>query len=113
MPAITDDMVQAAFDRLRDSAGPAAKAKAERLYIEAFIPAKKNLLMKEIDETVFGMTVAAQERDAMAHPDYIEQLGALRIAVYNDELLRNQRDNDKALIEAWRTQEATMRAARI
>lgn len=108
---ISDAQVEAAFDTLQATIETAAKARAERLWIEKFLDHKIALLMKEHD--VFDLAVNAQEREAKADPEYALLLEGFKAAVFFDERERNTRDTAKSLIDAWRTQSATDRAARV
>lgn len=75
-----------------------AKAKANRVFIENFLRSKKSLLMQKSDSTV----MAAQERDAYAHPDYISLLEGLRAATEVEETLKWQLTAAQARIEIWK-----------
>lgn len=83
-----------------------AKAKAARVYIENFLRTKKALLMQssKVD------TMAAQERDAYAHPEYSELLAGLRDAVEREEALKWKLIAAQARVDVWRTNEANARA---
>tara|TARA_R100001509_G_C4831315_1_gene203386 strand:- start:83 stop:406 length:324 start_codon:yes stop_codon:yes gene_type:complete len=106
---ISDEDVEKAIDYLRDNAENAAKARAERIYMDEFRKSLKALIMKEhIDATV-----SAQEREAYADPRYQTHLEALRQAVYRDEKARFMRIAAEAKIEAWRTSSANQRAISI
>ena len=106
---ISDEDVEKAIDYLRDNAEAAAKARAERIYMDEFRKSLKALIMKEhIDATV-----SAQEREAYADPRYQTHLEALRQAVYRDEKARFMRVAAEAKIEAWRTSSANRRAISI
>ena len=106
---ISDEDVEKAIDYLRDNAEAAAKARAERIYMDEFRKSLKALIMKEhIDATV-----SAQEREAYADPRYQTHLEALRQAVYRDEKARFMRVAAEAKIEAWRTSSANQRAISI
>lgn len=106
---ISDEDVEKAIDYLRDNADNAAKARAERIYMEEFRKSLKALIMKDhIDATV-----SAQEREAYADPRYQTHLEALRQAVYRDEKARFMRIAAEAKIEAWRTSSANQRAISI
>ena len=59
------------------------------------------------------LPISGQEREAYAHPDYINHLKALHTAVYNVEKLRFEKVHHEAKIEAWRTQQANIRAIKI
>ena len=85
-----------------------AKAKSERIYIEEFRKSKKALLMQQAQ--VKGVeTMAAQERDAYANPEYIELLVGLKEAVEVEEKLRWQLIAAQMKIDIWRSQEASNR----
>jgi hypothetical protein len=82
-----------------------AKAKAERSYIEEFRKSKKSLLMKDSGQNA----IAAQEREAYSHADYLELLEGLKAAIEIEETLRWQLIGAQARIEIWRTQSANNR----
>lgn len=105
---ISEDEVDKALDYLRDNATAAAQARASRVYLEEYRKTKKAILMKAQDG---GMPISAQEREAYAHPEYDELLKALRDAVFEDEKHRFLMSAAQAKIEAWRTQESSIRAA--
>ena len=85
-----------------------AQAKADRTYLEEFRKSKKAILMKEAE--VYGhKTAAAQEREAYAHPEYVELLHGLRDAVAAEEELRWGLVAAQARIDVWRSQEASAR----
>ncbi len=96
---ITDEEISKALDYLRDSAPKAAKARAERIYVEEYRKTMKAQLMKEHA----GEALGAQEREAYADPRYLEHLQAIREAVREDEHLRFMRVAAEAKIEAWRS----------
>ena len=83
-----------------------AQAKAERTYLEEYRKSKKALLMSAHNEKPIG----AQEREAYAHPEYIELLQGLRVAVEAEELLKWQMVAAQTRVEVWRSQEASNRA---
>jgi hypothetical protein len=83
-----------------------AKARAERTYIEEYRKSLKAILMKRSGEKV----IAAQERDAYAHDEYLQLLDGLRAAVEIEEKLRWDLIGAQARIEIWRSMEATNRA---
>lgn len=102
---ITDDDVQKALDRLRFQAGNAAKAKAERIYLEAFSKSiKANVMQRHLE-----MPVSAQEREAYSSEEYRKHLLVMRDAIEKDELCRWQMISAQAVIEAWRTASANQR----
>lgn len=98
-----------ALDFIRDNAPLYAKAKAERIYLEEFRKSKKALLMRaaEIDG---HKSAVAQEREAYAHPEYMQLLEALQLAVEEEEKFRWMFVGAQAKVEVWRTIEANRRA---
>ena len=67
---------------------------------------EKALLMQTSLETA----VTAQERDAYAHPEYLQLLAGLREAVEQEESLRWKLIAAQAKIEVWRTESVNARA---
>jgi hypothetical protein len=82
-----------------------AKARAERTYIEEYRKSLKAILMKRSGEKV----IAAQERDAYAHPEYTQLLDGLREAVEIEEKLRWDLIGAQARVEIFKVQEYTKR----
>ena len=105
---ISDDEVQAALDYLRDYADKAAQATAHRKHCEEFRKAKLAMLASGLDGSE-----AARDRQAHAHPEYIEFLEGYKEAVRQDEMHRHRRKRAELTIEAWRTQTATQRAMKL
>jgi hypothetical protein len=106
---ITETEIEKALDYLRDNADAAARARAERIYMEEYRKVVKAQLMKEHD----GIPISAQEREAYADPNYAAHLDALREAVFQDEKHRFLLEAAKAKCDAWRTQSATERAMKL
>lgn len=102
---LTDEDVERALDRLRFQAGNAAKAKADRIYLEEFRKViKANVMQKHLD-----MPVSAQEREAYGSQEYAKHLMVMRDAIEKDETMRWQMIAAQAVIEAWRTNSANQR----
>lgn len=95
-----------AVDYILANSAKFADAKANRVYIEEFRKSKKALLMNESTES----TVNAREQFAYSHPDYIQLLEGLKVAVGIEESLKWQMEAARLRIEIWRTQEASNRA---
>ncbi len=111
---ITDDEAEKVAWEMRESAEADGLKRANRVHLEQFLKSKKALLMKKHEALAFGgMSIATQEREALADPEYLELLDGLHVAVFADEKARNARDAGKAFLDAWRTQQATERAAQI
>jgi hypothetical protein len=85
-----------------------AQARADRTYLEEFRKSQRALLMKDA-EVEGHKTSAAQEREAYAHPTYMELLRGLREAVAVEEELRWGLVAAQARIDVWRSQEASAR----
>ena len=64
------------------------------------------MLMKRSMEN----SVNAQEREAYAHEEYTAHLKAIQEAVENEEYLRWKLVAAEAMVEVWRSQEASKRA---
>jgi len=94
-----------AVDFLLRNARKFSKAKAERVYLEEFRKSKVALLMKQSHEK----TLAGQERDALAHPEYAELLEGIKESVKIEEELRWHMVAAQARIDIYRSQEATAR----
>lgn len=110
MPAfITDAEVEKALDWLRDNALPAAKARAERCYLEDYLKVIKARIMKEHA----GKSGIEQEREAYSDSRYLQHLECIRQAVEEDEKMKFLRGAAEAKIEAWRTMAATERAMKL
>jgi hypothetical protein len=102
---ISDDEIEKALDYLRDNALSAAKARAERLYMEEYRKTVKAELMSQSNLEAIG----AQERFAYAHDEYKGHLDAMRTAIELDERHRFLLRAAEAKIEAWRSEQANQR----
>jgi len=60
-------------------------------------------------QTSLETAVTAQERDAYAHPEYLQLLAGLREAVEQEESLRWKLIAAQAKIEVWRTESVNNR----
>lgn len=97
-----------AAETIRDKAPAYGEAKAQRVYLEEFKRSKRALLMK--DAMLLGeKAVNAQERDALADPEYLQLLKGLAVAIEREETLRWQIEAAKLDIEIWRTRQASER----
>lgn len=94
-----------AVDFIIQNAPLFAQARGERIYLEEFRKSKKAMLMKESGEPSIG----AQEREAYAHAEYVQQLEGLKEAVVREETIRWQLVAAQARVEIWRSQEASNR----
>lgn len=104
---ISDESVERTLDWLHETADAAAKARANRTYLEEYRKSLKALLMAKHKDKPIG----AQEREAYADPEYIAHLEVIRAAVEEDERFRWQYVAAQAKFDAWRSFQATARTA--
>lgn len=102
------DPLERRLQELRDLADEFAEAESKRVYLEAFKHSKLAILMKEFEGRY--STVAAQEREARAHPEYLELLEGLREATHIAERARWHLRIAERGSSLYQTQEATKRA---
>ena len=103
---ISDDTVDKALEWLSQNAKKAAKARAERIFLEGYT---KHLVAK-LARASEASSVSGKEQEAYASHEYLEHLEAIRIAVEVDEYMRWQLTNAEAKIEVFRTLQANARA---
>jgi len=105
-----NETLERRLTELREQAKIYAKAKAEQVYLEHFRKSKLAILMKQLAKEQRLETVNAQEREALAHPDYLQVLEGLKeateIAEREGWLLKIAMQGSSL----WQTQEATKRA---
>ena len=87
-----------AIDYMTKYAPEYAQAKADRVFIENYLRTLKSRLMTEESGTL-----GAKEAYAYAHPQYIELLEGLRVAVEEEDNLRWMLEAAKLKIEIWKT----------
>lgn len=97
---------QSAVDYMLRTAPRYAKAKAKRMYLEEFRKSKKALLMQQSGVK----TVSDRETYAYSHPEYIQILEGIEVAVEAEITLQWKLKAAELEIEVWRTQEASARA---
>lgn len=102
---ITQENAEAASEFIRDNSNRIGKAKAERIYLEEFRKSKKALLYNQAPEG----SIADRENYAYAHPEYLQVLEALKVAVQEEESLRWLMIAAQVRIELWRTRSANDR----
>lgn len=106
---VTDLQAENALEYLRLNAAKAARAKAERVYMEEFRKTvKSNQMQLHLDKPI-----AAQEREAYASKDYKQHLETMRAAIEADEYNRWGMVAAQATLDAWRTENANKRAEKI
>jgi hypothetical protein len=106
---IADDDIEREVDWLATSARACAQAVAERIYLQEYSSALRSLLMKEHPT----LSVAAQEREALADVRYVQHLEGLKEATEREKMLLFRRGAAEAKLAAWQTQHATERAMKL
>lgn len=97
-----------AAESIRLKAPRYGQAKGRRTYLEEFRRVQKALLMK--DALTKGIEAAnAQEREALADPDYTKLLQDIRDAMEVEETLKWELESYRLDIEIWRTRQASER----
>lgn len=108
---MSDEAIERRLIELRETARKYAVAYAQREYLEEFKRSKLAMLMKAAERDGFS-TSAAQEREARAHPDYLQLLDGLKVATEAAEALRWELKIAEIGAEVWRTKESSRRAER-
>jgi len=106
-----NDRIEARLQELRDMAADFASAYAQRTHLDEMKKSKLAILMKQA-EIEGHKTTAAQEREARAHPEYLQLLEGLKIATEQSEHLRWQLEVAKLGVGVWQTMNANERAER-
>lgn len=106
---ITDEEAEDSVHYLRDSARKAAQARAERIYVEAYLKVIKSRIQREHNSEAYN----AREEFAYADPRYEEHLQAIKQAVETEAEYLFLREAAKAKYEAWRTQSSNIRAVTV
>ncbi len=102
---ITENLVQKAVNYLHSSCEEAAKARAERLYLDDFTKHLKAKLARS-----FEGSNASQIMNAEASEEYLTHLQALKIAIEQDELFRHKIHAADTMISVWQSEGANERA---
>lgn len=97
---IEEHEVDSAVDFLRDKASEAAQKRATREYLEEFKKSKRAMLRLQSN----GTTEGAKDDFAYSHPEYLELLDGLRVAIEQDEEIRFLARAAETKITAWQTQ---------
>ena len=96
---------QKSINYIMENAPKFAEAKANRVFIENYLRTVKSRLMNEE-----AGTLGNKEAYAYAHPDYIQQLEALKIATKEEEHLKYMLKAAELRVEVWKTTEYSKRA---
>lgn len=106
---ISEKQLDAALEYLRESVDIASKARSDMVVTEEWKKTTKARLMVLAGRE--GITsVAAQEVQAMAHPEYRQAVEAHGAAVQLFTFHSMKRETASAWIEAWRTQSSNLRS---
>lgn len=100
--------IEKLFHDWRGAVELAAKAKADVVYLTEFRKSKKAMLIQKA-ESEGVKTGQSRESYAYSHPEYLQLLDGLRVAVEQYENLRNRMIIAQERIGIYRTQEASRR----
>ena len=106
MKSLEDIDIFHTLEYIKNTAQKYAKAKSERVYYEGYGKVLKARIMSE-DKS---QPVNAQERNAYAHPEYLEYIENLKTAIAVEEEYRWKLIAAQALVEVWRSLSANQRA---
>ena len=104
---ITEHEAERAVRYLHEKAGEAARSRAGHEYLEGMTKVLKAKLSRESN----GKTVGEREDYALAHDDYQRHLEEVRATAELNYEHQNKRKAATALLDGWRTQEASRRGA--
>ncbi len=104
------EALESRLHELRQQARLYAEAHSKRIYLEHFRKSKLAILMKRLAKEQRLETVNAQEREALAHPEYLEVLEGLREATEIAERYGWELKIAMQGSSLWQTQQATLRA---
>lgn len=105
MTLVSADKVEAALHILADKDGVAASSRAAHEYESDRLKITKARLMARCNEK----TQSAREMYALSHEDYETHLKHVRELAELHYYNRDRRDAAKAIVEVWRSENATNR----
>lgn len=103
---IKEEEIEDAVEWLRSNAREAAQARANRLYLEQYI----KTVLARVKGRMSATSNAAAEDMARIDAEYLTALDGYRAAIESDERFRFLREAASAKLEAWRSQQANLRA---
>jgi hypothetical protein len=103
---ITEEQIQAAFDLLHEKSDEVAAARAMQVRCEY----KAKAVLARLTLASPERTDQSRKAWATAHPEYAEACEAHAVAEGEWERMKDRRSKVEALLEAWRTLEASTRA---
>jgi hypothetical protein len=104
---VTDKMLEQALRYLTDPQQEASKARAAAEHMDDLTKTVLARLMLESGEK----SAAAKEMDARAHPDFSAHLAHVKACREVDYMWRNRLSAASAIIDMWRTEQSSIRAA--
>lgn len=102
MAQLSDDFAQQCLDEIEAKGKEYARAKAYRARLEDMKGVTEAQLMKMIQASG-EKSVAAQKRDARAHPNYMDVVNRLRAAIEDETNCQVALQNAERTWESWRT----------
>lgn len=106
---VTDAEVSKALDWLRDNAKELGDARARCIRASHMVKVEKALEMKAHNQ----LPVSQQEREALASERYKDALNEDAVAAGEFEKLKALREAAALKIEAWRTEQSSLRAFKV
>jgi hypothetical protein len=106
---VTDAEVERALDWLRDNADEIGESKRKAVKADHMLKHVRALAMKHSGET----SAAAQEREALAGPDYLQAIDDTANAAGAYERMKALREAAALKIEVWRSASANYRAMKL
>jgi hypothetical protein len=104
---ISDEQIEDALAYLAKNVEAAAEARANKWFMVEGRKIKKAQLMNKANES----SEAAKERFAYSHADYEAHNEETKLAIKEDARHEFRRGVYSATVDAWRTQQATIRTA--
>lgn len=95
-----------AINFIIENAPKYAEAKSNRSYLENFLKVKKAQIMQDCKSE---SSVNRMETYALAHPDYLFIVDAIKIAMLEEEKLKWYLEAARLRVELFRTMEASSR----
>lgn len=104
------DAIEVRLNELRKTAKEYSVAEGRRVYLEKFEKSKLAILQKKYMGDF--QSVAAQEREARADPEYLQLLEGLRVATEDATRLKWELEIARMGAGLWQTQQANQRVER-
>lgn len=105
---VDEEQVHAAMEYLRSSATAMGEAKGEAVKADKMLSHIEALCIKFSDEK----SAAARQSDARASQKYVDQIEKIAAATSELRRMESLREAASAVIDVWRSEQATHRATR-